>query len=189
MKFLNLAAITCSSSCLQKISQNSSLSASMQISEQLMVAVKDLWHYRQLEIAHRQCNFVCHLLSLAWQLKIALQCPKHGSVHCLAKQHIQYSLAPVSARGHDWIWRRRGMAIATTERCAHNLAIFSLPKRHAFHSLCRNITLTDMPLLQVVSSSSVSGQIAVALSHEIFQVKHESYNVTACLTLPCNACA
>ncbi len=60
------------------------------------------------------------------------------------------------------------LAVAMTERCAHNLAKFSLPKRDAFHRLCRNITLRgDMPLLQAVSSSSVRGQIAVALSHEV----------------------
>ena len=64
-------------------------------------------------------------------------------------------------------------AVAMSEKWVHNLDIFILPKLDAFHRLCRNITLRgDMPLLQVVTSSSVSGQIAVALSHEVFKVEH-----------------
>ena len=73
-------------------------------------------------------------------------------------------------------------AVAMTERLT-TLTIFGLPKHDAFHRLFRNITLReDMPLLQVASSSSVSGQIAVALSHEVFHVEHESCNQIACLT-------
>ena len=55
-------------------------------------------------------------------------------------------------------------AVEKTERCTHNLAILSLPKRDAFHSAATSL-MGDIPLMQMVGSSSVHGQIAVALSH------------------------
>ena len=122
MKLFNLAMFTWASYCFQMICRKSSLLTS----EQLMVAVKDSWHYRQLEIAHLQCNSVCHWLPLAWQLKIALHCPKSRSVHCLGKQHIQYWLAAAPVNDHDWIWCWRGTGIQFIFLMCYRLVIYSL---------------------------------------------------------------
>ena len=118
VKLPNLAVITWASSCLPMLSQKSSLSTS----------IADSWTTDGGSEGFAM-QFCVSLAVLAWLLKIALQCPKSGSVNCLANQHIQHWLAAASVHGHEWIWQR---GTGSSNGRMRILAIFSLPKSDVF---------------------------------------------------------
>ena len=169
VKLPNLAVITWASSCLPMLSQKSSLSTS----------IADSWTTDGGSEGFAM-QFCVSLAVLAWLLKIALQCPKSGSVNCLANQHIQHWLAAASVHGHEWIWQR---GTGSSNGRMRILAIFSLPKSDVFRR-------GNMPCCRwSVAAVSVGKYIDVTVSNEIVQVQHESCNGVACLTLPFKACA